>query len=125
MRGACAAMRSSKKPWPRYNMTYIVHSQWSPGAGPLWIEMLVQGEVGRNNAGRQAAGASASSSGSSRARSSTSRFGKVCYAVCYSPGHRARNSDSTSIHYYDIRELKKTFKFNSGISNYLPEVSLK
>ena len=125
VRGACAAMRSSKKPWPRYNMTYIVHSQWSPGAGPLWIEMLVQGEVGRNNAGRQAGRASASSSGSSRARSSTSRFGKVFYAVCYSPGHRARNSDSTSIHYYDIRELKKTFKFNSGISNYLPEVSLK
>ena len=28
------------------------------------------------------------------------------------PGHRARNSDSTSIYYYEIRELKKTFKFN-------------
>ena len=27
-------------------------------------------------------------------------------------GHRARNSDSTSIYYYEIRELKKTFKFN-------------
>ena len=37
----------------------------------VWIEMLVQGEVGCNNAGRRAARASASSSGSSRARSST------------------------------------------------------
>ena len=41
------------------------------------------------------------------------------------PGHRARNSDSTSIYYYEIRELKKTFKFNSGNPNYLPEVSFK
>ena len=37
-----------------------------------WIEMLAQGELGRNNAGSRAATASSSSSGSSRARSSTS-----------------------------------------------------
>ena len=46
-----------------------------------WIEMLVQGELGRNNAGRRAARAArapSSSSGSSRARSSTSSStGKV------------------------------------------------
>ena len=32
-----------------------------------------------------------------------------------SPGHRAMNSDSTSIHYCEIRKLKKTFMLNSGI----------
>ena len=37
-----------------------------------WIEMLAQGELGRNNAGSRAARASSSSSGSSRAQSSTS-----------------------------------------------------
>ena len=46
-------------------------------------------------------------------------------AVVPRPGHRARNSDSTSIYYYEIRELKKTFKFNSGNPNYLPKVSFK
>ena len=50
-------------------------------------------------------------------------MGKVIYTI--RPGHRARNSDSTSIYYYEIRELKKTFKFNSGNPNYLPEVSFK
>ena len=37
-----------------------------------WIEMLAQGELGRNNAGRRAARASFSSSGSSSAQSSKS-----------------------------------------------------
>ena len=41
-------------------------------AGSLCIEMLVPGELGRNNAGRRAARASSSSSGPSGARSSTS-----------------------------------------------------
>ena len=45
--------------------------------------------------------------------------------VSHRQGHRDRNSDYTSIHYYIIRELKKTFKFNSGNPNYLPEVSFK
>ena len=52
----------------------------------------------------------------------------VCFTFLLAhgrPGHRARNSDSTSIYYYKIRELKKTFKFNSGNPNYLPKVSFK
>ena len=40
-----------------------------PAAGSLWSEMLAQGALGRNNAGRRA---SSSSSGSSRAQSRTS-----------------------------------------------------
>ena len=50
----------------------------------VWIEMLVQCEVRRNNAGCRAARASTSSSGSSCARSSTSRSGQVgnCAAPC-------------------------------------------
>ena len=50
-----------------------------------WIEMLVQGELGRNNAGRRAARASSSSSKSSRSRSSTSsstRQVKTRVAAC-------------------------------------------
>ena len=50
----------------------IQHDTYHDGACPLWIEMLVQGELGRNNAGRRAARASSSSSGSSRAQSDTS-----------------------------------------------------
>ena len=50
----------------------IQHDTYHDGACPLWIEMLVQGELGRNNAGRRAARASSSSSKSSRSRSSTS-----------------------------------------------------
>ena len=50
----------------------IQHDTYHDGACPLWTEMLVQGELGQNNAGRRAARASSSSSGSSRARSSTS-----------------------------------------------------
>ena len=42
------------------------------GACPLWIAMLVQGELGRNNASRRAARASSSSSGSLRTLSRTS-----------------------------------------------------
>ena len=42
----------------------IQHDTYHDGACPLWIEMLVQGELGRNNAGRSAARASSSSSGS-------------------------------------------------------------
>ena len=58
----------------------------------------------------------------------------ICASKCLSDhptmcqgwaGHRVRNSDSTSIYYYKIRELKKTFKFDSGNPNYLPEVSFK
>ena len=49
----------------------IQHDTYHNGACPLRIE-LVQGEVGRNNAGRRAARASSSSSKSSRSRSSTS-----------------------------------------------------
>ena len=50
----------------------IQHDTYQDGACPLWIDMLVQGELGRNNAGCRAARASSSSSGSSRARSRTS-----------------------------------------------------
>ena len=50
----------------------IQHDTYHDGACPLWIEMFVQGELGRNNAGRSAARASSSSSKSSRSRSSTS-----------------------------------------------------
>ena len=38
------------------------------------------------------------------------------------PGHRARNSDSTTIHYCKIWKLKKTFVLNSGNPNYFPEL---
>ena len=48
-----------------------------------------------------------------------------CILLYSSPGHLAGNSDSTSIHYYEIRELKKNFKFFSGNPNYFPEVSFK
>ena len=37
-------------------------------------------------------------------------------------GHRARDSDSTSIHYCEIWKLKKTFMLNSGNPNYSPEL---
>ena len=37
-------------------------------------------------------------------------------------GHRARNSDSTSIHYCEIWKLKKTFMLNLGHPNYFPEL---
>ena len=42
---------------------------------------------------------------------------KDFYYIVISSGHLARKSDSTSIHYYEIRELKKTFKFNSSNPN--------
>ena len=48
-----------------------------------------------------------------------------CGRGCRPPGAPGRNSDSTSTYYYEIRELKKTFKFNSGNLNYLPEVSFQ
>ena len=50
----------------------IQNDTYHDGACPLWIEMLFQGELGRNNVGRRAARASSSPSGYSRARSSTS-----------------------------------------------------
>ena len=83
---ACAAMRKSKKLWPRYSMTHII---MEPALyEPARLEMLVQGEVGRNNAGRSAARAAALSSGSSRTRSSTSRSGLV--RNCATPCKQAR-----------------------------------
>ena len=50
-------------------------------------------------------------------------FFSTTFQVFSSQGHREGNSDSTSIHYDEIRE--ETFKFNSGNLNYLPEVSFK
>ena len=65
----------------------IQHDTYHNGAGSLWIEMLVQGQVGRNT-GRRAVRVSFSSSGSSRARSSTSRSGQV--RNCATPSMQAR-----------------------------------
>ena len=59
--------------------------------------MLVQGELGRNNAGRRAARASSSSSGSSRARSRTSSSTgqvKTRVAACMQAGEPAIVPDS-------------------------------
>ena len=55
-------MRISKKPWQRYSLTNLIVKPDS--ACPLWIEVLVQDELERNNAGRHAARSSSSSSGS-------------------------------------------------------------
>ena len=62
----------------------IQHETHQNGAGSLWIEMLVQGEVGRNNPARREARASSSAawSGSSRARLSTSRSGQMRIVIC-------------------------------------------
>ena len=70
----------------------IQHDTYHNGAGTLWMEMRVQGEVGCNNAGRRAARASVSSSWFSRSRSSTSRSGQVGLASheCGMPCKQAR-----------------------------------
>ena len=59
-RGSLYGNKEPEKHWPTYSMTHIIME-------PLWIEMLVQGELGRNNVRRRSANASGPSSGSSRA----------------------------------------------------------
>ena len=49
----------------------IQHDTYHDGACHRWIEMLVQGELGRNNAGRRAARAALPGRRSPRARART------------------------------------------------------
>ena len=55
--GACAATKSSRKPWMRYGLTRIIIEP------VLYVLMLAPGELGWNNAGSRTARAPASSSG--------------------------------------------------------------
>ena len=80
--GLCAAMRSSKKPWPRCSMTHII---MEPALNGLKCSSNARSgrRAWRDNAGRGAARASSSSSGSSHAVEYLQVWtgGNLCYAV--------------------------------------------